>query len=50
MGILKSILEYIVGDCDTCKHKKDCPYIKEGKGSCFEIGGFKPHYERENKK
>lgn len=50
MGILKSLFDYIVGDCDTCKHKKDCPYIKEGKGSCFEIGGFEPHYERESKK
>ena len=30
------ILEYLTGDCDTCKHKDNCPYIEEGKGSCFE--------------
>lgn len=32
--------------CDSCKHKENCPYIEEGRGSCFEIGGFEPHYEK----
>lgn len=46
MGIIKDFINYLIGDCETCKHEKDCPYIEEGKGSCFEIGGFNPHYEK----
>ena len=36
MGIIKDFINYLIGDCETCKYEKDCPYIKEGKGSCFE--------------
>lgn len=49
MGIFKFFkegVEYLVGDCGTCKHQKNCPYIEEGKGSCFDISGFEPHYEK----
>lgn len=46
MGIIKDFINYLIGDCETCKYEKDCPYIEEGRGSCFEIGGFEPHYEK----
>lgn len=46
---LVGLLEHLVGDCGTCKHEDDCPYIKAGNGSCFEIGGFEPHYEKRKK-
>lgn len=49
MGVFKFFkewVEYLVGDCGTCKHQKNCPYIEEGKGSCFDISGFEPHYEK----
>lgn len=50
MGIIKDFINYLIGDCETCKYEKDCPYIKEGKGSCFETGGFEPHYEKKGDK
>lgn len=40
MGIIKDFINYLIGDCETCKYEKDCPYIEERKGSCFEIGGI----------
>ena len=44
--IIKYLIEYFVGDCGTCKHEKDCIYIKNGEGSCFDITGFTPYYEK----
>lgn len=46
MGIIKDLIENLTGDCDSCKHQENCPYIEEGKGSCFELSGFEPHYEK----
>ena len=47
MGIIKDFINYLIGDCDSCKHKENCPFIEEGRGSCFEVGGgFEPHYEK----
>ena len=44
--VIKYLMEYFVGDCGTCKHECDCPYIKNGEGSCFDISGFIPQYEK----
>lgn len=47
MGIIKDFINNLFGDCETCKHKENCPFIEEGRGSCFEVGGgFEPHYEK----
>ena len=43
---INNLIESLIGDCDSCKHKENCPYLEEGKGSCFEISGFEPHYEK----
>lgn len=49
MKIVDSIMDIIYnisGDCSTCVHEKDCPYLDKGSSqSCWE-GGFEPHYER----
>ena len=45
-SLLTDFIETLVGDCDNCKHKENCPYLEEGKGSCFEIRGFEPHYKK----
>ena len=50
MGIIKYFINYLTGDYETCKHEKDCPYIEEGQGNCFEIGGFEPRYEKKGDK
>ena len=50
MGIIKDFINYLIGDCGTCKHEKDYPYIKEGKSSCFEISSYQPHYEKKGDK
>ena len=44
--VIKCLIEYFVGDCGTCKHEYNCPYIKNGYGSCFDISGFTPQYEK----
>lgn len=48
--LLTGLIALLKGDCDSCKHKENCPYLEEGKGSCFEISGFEPHYEKKKVK
>lgn len=50
MGIIKDFINYLIGDCETCKYEKDCPYIEERKGSCFEIGGDLIHIMKRKKR